>query len=57
MSHDSTKLIKAIDKWLKENCKVGFGEVYCMSLLEDFEEFCSETGALKASPGHAAFGR
>jgi hypothetical protein len=26
-------------------------------LLEDFEEFCSKTGAMKASPGHSAFGR
>ena len=57
MSHDSTTLVKAINKWLKKNCKVGYGHVYCGALLDDFEEFCSKTGAMKASPGHSAFGR
>ena len=57
MPHDNTKLIKAINKWLKKNCEVGFGHVYCAALLEDFEEFCSKTGAMKASPGNSAFGR
>ncbi len=57
MPHDSTKLIAAIEGWLTKRCKVGYGQVYSGALQADFEDYCRETGALKASPGCIAFGR
>jgi len=57
MSHDSVKLKKAIGKWLKKCCKVGYGEVYSGAALISFENYCQDTAALKASPGRIAFGR
>lgn len=57
MSYDNTKLIAAIEGWLTERCKVGYGQVYSGALQADFEDYCAETGALKATPGVIAFGR
>ncbi len=57
MPYDSTKLIAAIESWLTERCKVGYGQVYSGALQADFENYCAKTGALKASPGVIAFGR
>jgi hypothetical protein len=56
MAYDQKKLSSAINKWLKKRCNVGYGQVYFGVLLADFEEFCAETGALQATPGHSVFG-
>ena len=55
--YDNTKLVKTIKAWLKSRCNVGYGQVYTAALLADFENYCRDTGALKASPGFSAFGR
>ncbi len=57
MPYDSTKLIAAIEGWLTKRCNVGYGQVYSGALQLDFEDYCRETGALKATPGAVAFGR
>jgi hypothetical protein len=57
MSYDNTTLNEALDKWLKKRCNVGYGQVYCGDLQADFEDYCRQTGAMKASPGMIVFGR
>lgn len=57
MVYDNTKFYAAFDKWLEHNVEVGFGEHYAGELLEDFCEYCRETGMLKRSPGRVVFGQ
>jgi len=55
--YDETKLEAAIDAWVKERAKLGYGQHYTRDLLADFEAFLAETAMLQASPGLPAFGR
>ncbi len=57
MPYDNKKLIAAIESWLADRCKVGYGQVYSAALQADFEDYCAKTGAIKSSPGVIAFGR
>ena len=57
MVYDNTKFYAAFDEWLAQNVDVGFGEHYAGELLEDFCEFCRETGMMKRSPGRVVFGQ
>ena len=57
MSYDNTKLDDAISRWVKRDCSESFGETYAGDLLNNFEEFCADTGAMKRSPGRVAFGK
>lgn len=55
--YDQAKLEAAVDEWARQRCKLGYGQHYWLELLKDFEQFCEETGMMKASPGRVAFGR
>lgn len=57
MVYDNTKFHAAFDAWLDQNVEVGFGEHYGGDLLDDFCEFCRESGMMKRSPGRVVFGR
>ena len=57
MIYDNTKFRAAIAAWMEARCFVSFGETYCGDLQDDFEDFCSEAGMMKRSPGRVVFGR
>ena len=57
MAYDNTKLDIAVQSWISRDCVESFGETYAGDLLQSFEKFCAETGAMNRSPGRVAFGK
>lgn len=55
--YDNSKFEAAFAAWLEANVEIGFGEHYSGDILDDFEQFLSETKMMKRGPGRVVFGR
>ena len=57
MVYDNTVFEKTFKFWLITNCVVGYGQEYAGDLIDDFDEFLTETKAMKSNPGRVVFGK